>query len=429
MRYVIIGNGAAANAAATAIRTMDPVGEVLIFADEPEPAYYRPLITNLLQGGLPQDIFFHQEAASPGEAERHLGKRIVGLDAGLKQIALQDGEIYGYDRLLLATGASAIVPDLPGWAGPGTYVLRTLAEARALARAGEEAQNAVIIGAGRVGLKAALALRNRGLEVTLVEQDAHLVPMQYDAVAGEILAQALEAQGLCLIFGQTVTEVRRSGDRVHGAVLSDGRWLAADMVVAAVGGRPNVELAGQAGLAINRGILVDKRLRTSAPDIYAAGDVVETTDIVTGQSIVSGLWTNAVEMGRIAGGNMAGGSMDYPGAFAVLNSLEVAGIPTVAIGLTNLPPGGECQVYQNRRGNNYRKLVLREDVLVGALLVGDIEGAGVYTGLIRKKAKISEICDTLDYPRFCLASWLSRICKEWPGVGLRAELSSPQFGL
>jgi len=235
--------------------------------------------------------------------------------------------------------------------------------------------------------------------------------MQYDAVAGEILAQALEAQGLCLIFGQTVTEVRRSGDRVQGVVLSDGRWLAADMVVAAVGGRPNVELAGQAGLAVNRGILVDQRLRTSAPDIYAAGDVVETTDLVTGQSIVSGLWTNAVEMGRIAGGNMAGASLDYPGAFAVLNSLEVAGIPTVAIGLTNLPPGGECQVYQNRRGNNYRKLVLREDVLVGALLVGDIEGAGVYTGLIRKKAKISEICDKWGHPRFCLASWLSRICQ------------------
>jgi nitrite reductase (NADH) large subunit len=407
MRYVIIGNGAAANAAATAIRTMDPAGEVLIFAEEPEPAYYRPLITNLLQGDLPKEIFFHQEAASPGKAELQLGKRIVGLDAGRKHIALQDGESYAYDRLLLATGASAIVPDLRGWTGPGTYVLRTLAEARALARAGEEAKKAIIIGAGRVGLKAALALRHRGLQVTVVEQDAHLAPMQFDAIAGEILAQALEDQGLCLIFGQTVTAVSRSGDRVQGADLADGRWLEADMVVAAVGVRPNVELADRAGLAVNRGILVNKRLGTSAPDIYAAGDAVETTDMVTGQSIVSGLWTNAVEMGRIAGCNMAGGSVEYPGAFAVLNSLDLAGIPTVAIGLTNLPPGGEYQVYQNRRGKNYRKLVVKEGVLVGVLLVGDIEGAGVYTGLIRKKAKISDIADTLEHPRFGLASWLS----------------------
>ena len=408
MRYVIIGNGAAGNAAAAAIRALNPVGEVLIFTDEPQPAYYRPLITNLIEEGLSQDIFFQKELASPSEVELQLGKRIVGLDAGLKQITLQDGKTCAYDRLLLATGASAILPDIPGWPGPGTYVLRTLTDAQALAQAAREAKNAVVIGAGRVGLKAALALRHRGLEVTLVEQGAHLAPMQFDEVAGEILGQTLEAEGIRLIFGQTVTAVRRAGDRITGAALADGRVLEAEMVVAAVGVRANVELARKAGLAVNLGILVNRWLRTSAPDIYAAGDVVETTDIVTSQSLVSGLWTNAVEMGRIAGSNMTGAAIEYPGAFAVLNSLEVARIPTVAIGITNLPLGGEYQVYQSRRGNNYRKLVFQEEILVGALLVGDIEGAGVYAGFIRGKAKIRKIGDELDHPRSSLASWLSR---------------------
>ena len=298
------------------------------------------------------------------------------------------------------------MPNIPGLPGSGTYVLRTMADVQSLAQAAREGKQAVVIGAGRVGLKAALALWRRGLGVTLVERDSHLAPMQFDAVAGEILHHALEAEGLRLIFGQTVTEVNRAGGRIKSAVLADGRVLEADLIVAAVGVRARVELAAQAGIAINHGILVDTQLRTSATDIFAAGDAVETTDIVTGQKIVSGLWSNAVEMGRIAGRNMAGAAIEYPGAFAVLNSLEVAGIPTVAIGVINPPAGEEFQVHQSRRGNNYRKLIFKEEILVGALLIGDIEGAGVYTGIIRRKVKIRMDLDEIDRRRVGIASWL-----------------------
>jgi NAD(P)H-nitrite reductase large subunit len=231
--------------------------------------------------------------------------------------------------------------------------------------------------------------------------------MQFDEVAGEILAQALEAQGIRLIFGQTVAAVARVEGRLQEVVLADGRVLPVELAVAAVGVRPNLELARGAGLTVNQGIVVDRQLRTSAPDIYAAGDVVETTDLVTGRSLVSGLWTNAVEMGRIAGSNMAGARLEYPGAFGVLNSLEVAGIPTVCLGLTNPPLDREYRIYQSRRGCNYRKLVCRGDILVGALLVGDIDGAGVYAGLIRRKANIRDVRDNLSHPRRCLAAWLS----------------------
>lgn len=298
------------------------------------------------------------------------------MDAAAQRLTLQDGRSNAYDRLLLATGAAAILPDIPGLPGPGTFVLRTLADAQALAEAARRAKQAVIIGAGRVGLKAALALRQRGLEVTIVEQGPGLAPMQFDREASDLLVSALTGQGLRLLFGQTVTEVQRTGDRLTGATLADGRVLEAQVIVAAVGVRPNVELARQAGLAVKQGIVVDRQLRTSAPEIYAAGDVAETTDLVTGQSLVSGLWTNAVEMGRIAGRNMAGAAQEYPGAWGVLNALEVAGIPTVAVGLTNPPPGADYQIHRSRRGNSYRKLVCRDEILVGALLVGDLDGAG-----------------------------------------------------
>ncbi len=407
MRHVIIGNGAAGHAAAAAIRDRQPEAEVLIFSDEPQPAYFRPLITSLIDKAPSPNLFFPAGPAGAPAAVVQLGTRVVGLDTGAKQLTLQDGRALPFDRLLLATGAAAIVPDIPGWPGPGTFVLRTMADAQALAQAAQAAQNAVVLGAGRVGLKAGLSLRQSGLQVTLVEQGPHVAPMQFDEVAGVILGQALEAAGIGLCFGQSVAEVRRKGRGVQGVVLEDGRFLEAEVIVAAVGVRPNVELAQKAGLTVNQAVVVDSYLRTSAPEIYAAGDVAETTDLVTGQGLVSGLWTNAVEMGRLAGSNMAGAELEYPGAWAVLNALEVAGVPTVAMGLTHPVPAAAYEIYQTRRGNTYRKLVCQEGVLVGALLLGDIDGAGVYAGLIKGKAKISNINEVLQQPRRSVASRLS----------------------
>jgi nitrite reductase (NADH) large subunit len=408
MRHVIIGNGAAGNAAAAAIRDRDPAAEVLILSDEPQPAYYRPLITNLLAKDSARDISLTESQSAPWPGERRLGVRVAALNTTSKTISLENGATSGYDRLLLATGAAALVPDIPGWTGPGTYVMRTLADAEAVARAAMAARKALVLGAGRVGLKAAMALQQRGLGVTIVEQGPHLAPMQFDQEASDILEKAMRHLGMRLIFNQTVTEVRRAGERLTGAVLADGRVLEAELMIAAVGVRPKVELARQAGLTVNEGVIVDSRLCTSAPEVYAAGDVVETIDIVTGHRLVSGLWTNAVEMGRLAGSNMAGAALAYPGAIAVLNSLEVAGIPTVAVGLSQPPPDSGYQVYQSRKGTIYRKLVYQDNTLLGALLVDDLEGAGVYTGLIRTKANIDKPWDILTRPRRVLATQFSR---------------------
>jgi len=240
MRHVIIGNGAAGNAAAAAIRDRDPAAEVLILSDEPQPAYYRPLITNLLAAGPAPDISFFASQDAPLPGDIRLGVRVAGLEPASKKITLENGETCGYDRLLLATGAAAIVPDIPGWTGSGAYVMRTLADAEAVARAADTARTALVIGAGRVGLKAAMALQQRGLEVAVVEQGTHLAPMQFDQEASDILGKALSDLGVRLIFNQTVTEVRRAEGRITGAVLADGQGLEAGAPQGGVGptGRP-----------------------------------------------------------------------------------------------------------------------------------------------------------------------------------------------
>lgn len=404
MRYVIIGNSAAGNAAARAIRTSDPGGQVTLIGDEARPAYYRPLIPFLIDRERPEADLFRDELHLPQGVALHLGRRATRIDPSDKTVLLDDGQQILYDQLLLATGSSAVRPPIVGVEDPGVFVLRQWDDALAIRQAAVEARRAVIAGGGPVAMKTAEALLRRGVSVTLVVSSPQILSQMLDDTAAGMVRQQVEATGVCVITGCDVMEIGR-GSEGEEVVLSTGQTLLAHLVVIGKGVVPNVELARDAGIGVG-GILVDKYLRTSIPDIYAAGDVVETADIVTGESIVSGTWTNATEMGRIAGENMAGGVTEYEGAFKRLNALEVAGIPVIAVGVVDLPPDKGYQVYTSRRGDTYRKLVLRDNVLVGALLVGEIEGAGVFTGLIKRRADLGDLARRLAEPRFSYAPFL-----------------------
>jgi nitrite reductase (NADH) large subunit len=406
MRYVIIGNGAAGQAAVGAIRTRDQGGQVLILSSESHSAYYRPLISALVENGMNEVSLFREKLPALERVEVKLGVRVIAIDPKEKNLILENDEALPYDRLLLATGSSAIRLPITGLDGPNVHVLRTIKDAEAIKQSAEGAERAVVIGGGRVGMKSAFALRNRGLDVTVVEQLSRVVPLQLDDVAAEIMGQAVESHGIELFLGKTVQKIEKDKSGIRAVVLDDGNRLNADLIIVAIGVEPNVELAEAASLRVNQGVLVNEYLQTSDPDIFAAGDVVETVDIVTGESIVSGIWTNAVEMGRIAGENMAGGHVEYPGAFGVLNSFELAGIPTISIGLIDPPESDDYQVYADRRGDSYRKLVLKDGLLKGALLVNDIEGAGVYTGLIKRKVNVEQFLEALLAPRPSYAFWL-----------------------
>ncbi|MDP6509960.1 MAG: FAD-dependent oxidoreductase [Dehalococcoidia bacterium] len=387
MRYVIIGDGPAGNAAAEAIRRRDPAGEIIVLSDEATPPYYRPLLPLLIENKLTQDALLRDDLHTAPRVTRFLDRPVTSIDSSKQRVTLSDGEGLEYDRMLLATGATPTLPPIAELQGEGMFVLRKLTDAQGIRQAAHDSHRAVVVGGGRIGVKAALALRSLGLEVTVIEMLDRLIPLQLDPEAGETLRGVLSTQGISVMLGEGVKGLVREKGKVRGAVTSGGKQLEADMAVVGVGVRANVGLASAAGLTVGNGVKTDSQLQTSAPGVYAAGDMVETTDIASGQAMVSGTWTNAVNMGHTAGENMAGGQVDYAGALNVINAMEVAGMPVVSVGVVN--PTEDYETYPHRSPGSYRKLVFRGERLVGLLMVGDLRGAGVYHALIREGKDIS----------------------------------------
>ena len=231
MRYVIIGNGAAGQAAAGAIRTRDQGGQVLILSSESHSTYYRPLISALIENGMNEVSLFREKLPALERVDVKLGVRVVAIDPNL---VLENGEASPYDRLLLATGSSAIRLPITGLDGPKVHVLRTIKDAEAIRLSAEGAERAVVIGGGRVGMKSAFALRNRGLDVTVVEQLDRVVPLQLDDMAAEIMGQAVESHGIELFLGRTVQEIEKDKSGIKAVVLDDGSRLNADLIIVAI---------------------------------------------------------------------------------------------------------------------------------------------------------------------------------------------------
>jgi len=415
VRYVIVGNGAAGNAAAEAIRRLDNAGEIVILSDEPHEAYYRPLIPYVIYDGAEAGALFRDERHRPSNVTYYLGKRVEAVRPAEKTVLLSGGEALNYDRLLLATGAGPAFPPIPGLSGPGVWGLRTLDDARGISREAREAGKAVVIGGGRIGTKAALALRHLGLEVAIVEMLPRIIPAQLDEEASRIFVSLLEGEGVKILLGRTVKEVvREKGilstlrgrrDAVRGVVLDDGQRLDADIIIVATGVKPNLSLAEQCGCEVGLGVKVDGNLKTSLPDVFAAGDIVELVDPVTGENFVSGTWTNAVAMGQCAGVNMAGGRQTFTGALNLYNAMELAGHPVISAGVI-FPRDGE-EVFAARWGDNYRKLIFSGNRLVGVLLVGEaVFGAGVYVQLLREGRDIGDLKARLKEPGFGAAHFL-----------------------
>lgn len=385
--YLIVGGGVAAARAVQGIRTQDPGGRLVMVTEENDPPYFRPLISYLLGNKVKAEAMLWRGAGFWAEnaAELVTGRRAIRLDAAGKTVVLDGGEEIRYRRLLLATGSRPIILPIPGRDLPGVYTFTTWQEVRTIRDylQGYRVERAVIIGGGLIGLKAGEGLANLGVRVSLVELQDHLLPAVLDREGGDVLASALAKEGWECFFGRRVVAINGE-KRVTGVVLDDGTSLAADLVIMAAGVRPNVELAREAGLAVQTGIVVDPYMQTSHADIYAAGDVAEGDEALTGQKRVLALWPVAGRQGYTAGLNMAGGRRRYAPGIA-MNATSVAGLPLVTVGLSLATEEEDFVVVRDLRREDfsYRKLVFRQDRLVGAILVGDVARAGVLTGLIR----------------------------------------------
>ncbi|MEA3351766.1 MAG: FAD-dependent oxidoreductase [Chloroflexota bacterium] len=384
-KYVIVGNGIAGITAAQAIVRADSDAELHVLGSEAYPYYQRPRLWELIAGDTEQDkLYFRSlEWYKNKGIQVHVDARVTALDIDEHLLSLADGTRLDYDQLLLATGARAFVPPIAGAEKSGVFVLRSLDDALAIKEQAKRSSSAAVIGGGLLGLETARALHSAGLDVTVIEFAPRLLPRQLDSEGARVLQSLLEAQGL-RILTDAETEAIRGDAHATDVRLKDGRTVNGELVLISTGIRSRIELAREAGLDVNRGVVVDKHLRTSVADVYAAGDVAEFN------GIVYGIIPAAIEQARIAATNMIEpGSSVYRGTLPA-TTLKVVGVDLASLGQATAS-GDEYDILrsENQAIGVYRRLTLRDGKIVGAILLGDSQNAQVLKKLITSKHDVS----------------------------------------
>jgi nitrite reductase (NADH) large subunit len=384
-KYVIVGNGVAGVTAAQALVRADPGAQVRLLGAEPYPYYQRPRLWALIAGEIEeQELYFRpKEWYQERGIDLILGARATSLDTTAHQLTLAGGETLDYDRLLLATGGVPFIPPINGKDKRGVFALRTLQDARAIKSYAAQIREVLIVGGGLLGLETARALLAPDRRVTVLEIVPHLLPRQLDVPGAEVLERLLRDMGMHIRIGAQTQAVLGNG-QVSGIRFADGSEVSGDMVVLSTGIRSKIDLARSAGLAVDRGILVDEHLRTSAPDVYAAGDAAEF------HHRVYGIIPAAIEQARAAAANMTGEKeMLYMGTVPS-TTLKIVGIDLTCLG-DSMVEGDEYTIYRyvNQQAGVYKRVALRDGKLVGAILLGDTQDARPLQQLIVGRMDVS----------------------------------------
>ena len=386
---LIIGAGIAGFTAASKARRAGEELEVSLISKEPGPPYYRLSLTPFLGGLLPEaSLLLKPEGWLEEQRITLIEGEVARIDREVNHIHLTDGRELPYDRLVLANGAHAFVPPIPGATREGVVTLRTLADARQIISRVERAgARCVCIGGGLLGLEVAGGLLKRGVKVTVLEGFERLLPRQLCERAAQLLRARLEQEGLVIRTGVVVTEL--TGDEaVAGVRLEPGEEIPADLVIISTGVRPNSYLARQAELEVRHGVVVDDELRTSDPDIFAAGDVAEH------DGVLYGLWSAAYAQGQVAGANAAGGEARFS-AMARSTRLKVLDLDLFSIGIFE-PKDASYTLYEQEQEESYLRLVLRDGQVVGANLYGDATLAGVISDAVEDGTQLEEAGQLLE---------------------------------
>ncbi|MBT8342034.1 MAG: NAD(P)/FAD-dependent oxidoreductase [Desulfatitalea sp.] len=384
MHYVIIGNGIAGINAAEAIRALDPDGRITLIGDESFPPYSRPMISNVLEGSQPHERLPIRGTAIYSELKITpvLGQRVVRLDVDGNWVELIDGVRVAFDRLLIASGADPRPINADGLDLANIFFMRTQAHVKSQLEALPGAHRALVLGGGLVGFKAAYGLLRRGLSVTMLISSDYPLSLQVDETAGHLILNRLLDHGLDVRVGTSVSAFEGTG-RVQAALTDDGQRLACDLVVIGKGVRPAQSFVPRDRIETDMGILVDDHLQTSVDTIYAAGDVAESIDIARGCRWVNAIWPEAAAQGRIAGFNMAGRAVAYPGSLS-RNVMRIYDLDVMTLGYANPPADAPLRILRSGGVGKgfYRSLVFRGNLLVGAILINHIEQGGVLRALI-----------------------------------------------
>ena len=390
--YLIIGNGVAGNAAAESIRQYDQGGAIHIFTREKMPFYYVPALPEYVAGEKQANNIIIHNAAWYREQniDLHLGTEVSGIDPQQKVVTTDKGEQFTYDKLLLATGGYSFVPPIEGADLPGVMTLRTVEDAEIIKGQANASKRVVLIGGGLLGLEAGNGLRKLGLDVVVVEFFPRLLPRQMDVAGAAMLQRQMEEMGFSFYLGAKTQEIVRQGDQLQ-VILEGGEKIPADMVLISAGVRPELTLAKGLGLEIDKGVKVDDHMRTGLADIYAAGDLIEH------RGRFYGIWPAAQEQGRVAGANMAGQAEVYEGTVPS-NVLKVVGIDLMAAGEIDAEGQMEGVVYKDEARKIYRKVVLKANVIIGAILFGDIRGSQEIQAAMKAQKDVSAVKSDLGRP-------------------------------
>ena len=400
-KYLIIGGSAGGIGAVEAIREVDPVGTLIVISEEPFPQYSRPMISEYVskEATLETMKYRGDQFWKNNNVQTLTGRAAVKIDFTKKQVELEDGTKIDFDKLLIATGGRPFVPRLEGREKDGVFTFTELSSAKGLESKLEQSKNAVVIGGGLIGVSLTEALVKRGISVTLVELKDHILSFILDEKASEIAEKVLSEAGVTVITGQTVQRIlgrKDNEDVVGGVVMTDGAEIPCDLVIVAIGVIPRTELVKETDVKLNRGIVVDRFMRTNILDVYACGDVAEAHDFLLNGNRLLPLWPLAHMGGRVAGYNMAGKTVEYAGGTA-MSSLKYFNLPIIAVGDTNPQELDDYKVIVENQPEKtvYKKILLKDDLIVGFIFLGDIEKAGILYNLMKNRVNVAEIKEAL----------------------------------
>ena len=401
-KYVIIGGSAGGIGAIEAIREVDPAGTLTVISEEKTPQYSRPMISEYVSREATVDMMKYRDDQFWENNNVNVlnGRTATKINFTKKYVELDGGDKIDYEKLLIATGGKPFVPRMKGEKKDGVFTFTELSSAEGLEAKVTQSKNAVVIGGGLIGVSASEALVKRGIKVTLVELKENILSLILDKTASEIAETVLKKSGVTIITGQTVQQIQGKQDdqsAVGGVVMTDGTEIPCDLVVVAIGVIPRTELVKDTSLKLNRGIIVDKFMRTNIPDVYACGDVAEAYDFLINENRLLPLWPLAYNGGRVAGNNMAGGKqIEYEGG-TVMSSLKYFDLPIIAVGNINPQDTSNYEILVELKPEKtiYKKILLKDNKISGFIFLGEIEKAGILFRLLKNHVEVSEIKEIL----------------------------------
>ena len=396
MEYLVIGNSAAGLSAVKSIRKKDKNSSITLFSDEPYPYYSRLLIPYFIRGNLLKAQLFEgvKKLLHDYDVRVRLGDRIVEISSREDKINSLSGHRFSFDRLLVATGAFPVIPDIPGKALPGVFPVRTLEHAERICSRIKPEGRATILGGGLVGIQLAQALSGKGMDVTVVVGSDRVLSRNLDSEGSRFIQIAAQRMGIKILLGREVEEISQGHEGTVWMVFKDGERMKGDLILWAKGVEPSTELLRGANLPVSRGAVVNGRLQTIRENVFAAGDLVEFYDLTYQEKRNSPIWPNAIEQGCIAGLNMTGMEVEYRGGIG-MNVTELFGIKIASIGKVESGTEAEAVAFLNPEKGMYRKIVMKNNLIEGAILMGDISDCGVLHRLIKNRSNVGNMIQRL----------------------------------